>query len=258
MQKRQKRQVRLVNKFWRWIKNEATGERTLRLDGMITDDDFLAWMFDGKTATEFKDELNSGTGDISVWINSEGGDVFAAAKIYNMLKEYKGKVRVKIDSLAASAASVIAMAGDVIEISPVGMIMIHNPSSWVEGDSAEMKTAARMLDEVKESIINAYELKTHLPREQLAQMMDDETWIHAKKAVELGFADKIIGEENSKEEKSSPRDISSRRQVMNCLSNALKASSKPEAKKKIVKAASLRRHLELEVKRQWIRRNAKS
>ena len=234
-----------MSKFWRWIKNEATGERTLRLDGMITDDEFLSWIFDCKTATEFRDELNSGTGDISVWINSEGGDVFAAAKIYNMLKDYKGKVRIKIDSLAASAASVIAMAGDVVEISPVGMIMIHNPSTWAEGDSAEMKTAARMLDDVKESIINAYELKTHLPREQLAQMMDDETWIHAKKAVELGFADKIIGEEKSEEEKSSPRDISSRRQIMNCLSNALKASVKPEDKKKLVKVANLRRRLRL-------------
>lgn len=240
-----------MSKFWRWVKNETTGERTLRLEGMITDDDFIAWIFDCKTATEFRDELNSGTGDISVWINSEGGDVFAAAKIYNMLKEYKGKVTVKIDALAASAASVVAMAGDVIEISPVGMIMIHNPTTWAAGESEEMKTAARMLDEVKESIINAYELKTKLTREQLAQMMDDETWMHATKAVELGFADKIIGEEKSMEEETTtPRDISSRRQVMNCLSNALKASRKTENKetenkKKIVKVANLRRRLKL-------------
>ena len=240
-----------MSKFWNWIKNEETGERTLRLEGVITDDDFIAWIFYGKTAREFQEELNSGEGDISVWINSEGGDVFAATKIYNMLRAYRGKVTVKIDAIAASAATIVAMAGDVIEISPVGMMMIHNPSTYAEGDSAEMKIAAKMLDEVKETIINAYELKTKLPREQLAQMMDDETWIHSKKAVTLGFADKIIGEEKTFEENFLPEDtstrgISNRRQVKNCLSNAIKNLFDAKKKDKSgVKVANLRRHLDL-------------
>lgn len=239
-------------KFWNWAKDEDTGERILRLDGVITDDDFLAWGYDGKTAREFRNELNSGEGDITVWINSEGGDCFAAASIYNMLREYgntRGLVTIKIDAMAISAASVVAMAGDAVEISPVGMIMIHNPWSCAQGDAEEMKTAAKMLDEVKESIINAYELKTKLPRARLAKMMDDETWIHAHKAVELGFADKIIGAENQTTENFAARNISSRRQVMNCMMNAFKAKRETETQKadsdNYVDAAQLHKRLNL-------------
>lgn len=103
-------------------------------------------------------------GDITVWINSPGGDCIAAAQIYNMLMDYKGNVTVKIDGIAASAASVIAMAGNKVIVSPVSMIMIHNPATIAAGDTAEMQKAIAMLDEVKESIINAYEIKTGLSR----------------------------------------------------------------------------------------------
>ena len=216
-----------MNKFWQFARNE-TGERELRLDGVIIDDDFFAWLFGGETPNKFREELNSGEGDITVWINSEGGNTFAAAQIYNMLKDYRWKVTIKIDALAASAASVIAMAGDEVEISPVGMIMIHNPWLHTQGDAEEMKTAARFLEDVKESIINAYELKTKLSRKQLAQMMDDETWLHAQKAVDLGFADKIIGAENQTAGNFSARNISSRRQVMNCMAKAFKAKREAE------------------------------
>ena len=234
-----------MNKFWNWTKDVATGERVLRLEGMITDDDFWAWLTDGKTAKEFKEELNAGTGDITVWINSEGGDCFAAAQIYNALRDYRGKVTVKIDALAASAASVVAMAGDVIEISPVGLIMIHNPFSYTEGDAAEMRAAAYMLDEVKETAINAYELKTKLPRKKLAQMMDDETFMHAQAAIELGFADRIIGEAN---QQASQAKMSSRRQVMNSLATALKIARRDENNvlpKEDTDAEKLRRRLYL-------------
>lgn len=212
-------------KFWNWAKNEETGERILQLEGVIFDDDFLAWLCDGVSARAFRKELNSGEGDIIVRIHSEGGDCLAAAAIYTALKEYRGKVTVKIDGLAASAASIVAMAGDSVEISPVGMIMIHNPWTGAVGDSAEMKTVAKMLDDVKETIINAYEQKTKLPREQLAQLMDDETWFHAQKAIEYGFADKIIGDENP-----PSIEISSRRQIMNCMTSAIKAKLKAEKK----------------------------
>ena len=141
----------------------------------------------------FQKELDAGTGNITVWINSPGGDVFAAAQIYNMLMEYKGDVTVKVDALAASAASVIAMAGTLVLMSPVGMMMIHNPMTIAIGDSREMQKAGEMLDEVKESIMNAYEIKTGLSRARISHLMDAESWFNAKKAVELGFADGILG-----------------------------------------------------------------
>ena len=214
-----------MNKFWNWTKNEETGERELAIDRAIGGDNFVSWLFDEITPKNFREELNSGDGDIVVRINSEGGDVFAANEIYNMLKEYRGKVRVVIDAIAASAASIIAMAGDTVEISPVGMIIIHNPWTGTVGDADEFKAVANQLDSIKENIINAYELKTHLSRTKLAKMMDEETFIHARKAVELGFADKIIGEENFLETATND-SMSSRQQVMNCIMNAIKIKNK--------------------------------
>lgn len=182
----------MKRKFWNWIKNQdesGSVMRTLFLNGEISDE---TWYGDEVTPKLFKDELESGTGPISVWINSPGGDVFAAAQIYNMLMDYPYDVTVKIDGLAASAASVIVMAGTTVEMSPVAMMMIHNPATIAIGDSEEMKKAVKMLDEVKESIVNAYEIKTGLAREKISKLMDAESWFNAKKAVELGFADKIL------------------------------------------------------------------
>lgn len=143
----------------------------------------------------FRDELFSGEGPITVWINSPGGDCIAASQIYTMLMDYKGDVTVKIDGVAASAASVVAMAGTKVLIAPTALMMIHNPATAAFGDHVDMEKAIAMLDEVKESIINAYELKTGLSRVQLSHMMDDTTWMNAGKAVELGFADGILTDE---------------------------------------------------------------
>ena len=173
-------------------------ERILELNGTIAEE---SWFDDDVTPQLFKDELNSGTGDITVWINSPGGDCVAAAQIYNMLSNYKGKVTVKIDGIAASAASVIAMAGDTVLVSPVSMLMIHNPATIAWGDHAEMQKAMDMLSEVKESIINAYVLKTGLSRPKLSHLMDAETWMDANKAVELGFADEIMTRAKAEPEK---------------------------------------------------------
>lgn len=164
-------------------------ERTLYLNGTIAEE---SWYEDDVTPKLFKDELMSETGDITVFINSPGGDCVAAAQIYNMLMEYNGNVTVKIDGIAASAASVIAMAGTKVLMSPVSLMMIHNPLTVAIGDSEEMKKAIDMLSEVKESIINAYELKTGLSRAKLSHMMDSENWMNAQKALELGFADGIL------------------------------------------------------------------
>ncbi len=191
-----------TKKFWKWRNQAEAGtapeERTLFLNGTIAEE---SWFDDDVTPQLFKDELNAGNGDITVWINSPGGDCVAAAQIYNMLSNYKGKVTVKIDGIAASAASVIAMAGDTVLVSPVSMLMIHNPATIAWGDHAEMQKAIDMLSEVKESIINAYVLKTGLSRPKLSHLMDAETWMDANKAVELGFADEIMTRAKAEPEK---------------------------------------------------------
>lgn len=230
----------MAKKFWDWTRDKETGARELSITGAISGDDFLSWLFDDVTPKKFREELNSDEGDIILRINSEGGDCFAASEIYNMLKEYsdtRGLVTVRIDAIAASAASVIAMAGDWVEISPVGMIAIHNPWTITEGDAEEFKIAASQLESVKENIINAYKLKTKLPRDKLARMMDEETFIHARKAVDLGFADKIIGEDNTTVEETAKTveakssGISSRRQVTSGIMNAIRAKYRTATRK---------------------------
>ena len=212
----------MKRKFWNWIKNETEGSRTLFLSGEISDE---TWLGDEVTPKIFKDELNSGEGDITLWINSPGGCVFAAAQIYNMLMEYKGNVTVKIDSLAASAASVIAMAGTEVLMSPTSLMMVHNPLTVAIGDTEEMQKAIAMLNEVKESIINAYELKTGLRRNKISQLMDAETWLNAKKAMELGFADGILYDKSA-ENPEPEAMLFSRRAVTNSLLNKLKVAPK--------------------------------
>lgn len=212
-------------KFWNWVKNED-GSRTLYLDGAIAEE---SWLGDEVTPKQFKSELVSGEGDITIWINSPGGDVFAASQIYNMLMDYKGKVTVKIDGIAASAASVIAMAGGEVYMSPVSMLMIHNPMTIAIGDTVEMAKAIAMLDEVKESIINAYELKSGLTRTKISHLMDAESWFNAKKAVELKFADDIMftGESPTEVEVSDAL-IFSRQAVLNSTLEKLPKSEKPK------------------------------
>lgn len=173
--------------FWNWIKNE--NGRTLYLEGPIAEE---SWYGDEVTPKQFKAELMNEIGDITIWVNSPGGDVFAAAQIYNMLMDFPGKVTVKIDGIAASAASVIAMAGGEVLMSPVSCLMIHNPLALAFGDTVEMEKTIAMLNEVKESIISAYEIKSGLSRAKISRLMDNESWMNARKAVELGFADGIL------------------------------------------------------------------
>ena len=124
-----------------------------------------------------------------------------------MLKNYNGNVTVKIDGIAASAASVIAMAGTTVLMSPVSMLMIHNPATFAFGDAGEMQKAIEMLSEVKESIINAYELKTGMSRAKISHLMDSETWMNATKAVELGFADDILYRNSEEDEEEEELEI---------------------------------------------------
>jgi len=206
-----------VNKFWNWVRN-SDGGRTLYLNGTIAEE---SWFDDDVTPAAFKAELMAGEGDITVWINSPGGDCIAASQIYSMLMDYRGAVTVKIDGIAASAASVVAMAGTTILMAPTALMMVHNPLTVAIGDSEEMKKAIALLDEVKESIINAYEIKTGLSRARLSHLMDAETWLSAHKAVELGFADGLLF---AAQEDTPPEPASfafSRRAVTNSLLNKL-------------------------------------
>ena len=230
-----------MKKFWNWARDETVPDaRVLRLEGTIAEE---SWFDDDVTPALFKDELFSSTGPVTVWINSPGGDCVAAAQIYNMLMDYPGDVTVKVDGIAASAASVIAMAGTRVLMSPVSTMMIHNPLTVAMGDSDEMRRAIQMLDEVKESIINAYEIKTGLSRTRLSHLMDAETWMNANKALELGFCDEIMFGREEAEPEAEDSFLYSRRVVTNCLLDKLKARvPKPEPR---VKASDLEKRLAL-------------
>ncbi len=197
----------------------------MHLNGTIAEE---SWFDDDVTPQLFKDELMAGTGDVTVWINSPGGDCVAAAQIYNMLVEYPGSVTVKIDGIAASAASVIAMAGTRVLMSPVSMLMIHNPMTIAFGDSGEMQKAIEMLGSVKDSIINAYEIKTGLSRAKLSHLMDAETWMDANKAIELGFADEIMKRSGETEAMDTPNVsmLYSKASVVNSLMGKIAAKCK--------------------------------
>ncbi|MFJ5625440.1 head maturation protease, ClpP-related [Peribacillus loiseleuriae] len=188
-------------KFWNFVKNEATETQPesveLRIEGDIVDDNH-AWVYEwfgepSASPNAFKNELNNYSGqDLTVWIDSYGGSVFAGASIYNALKEHKGKITVKVDGKAMSAASVIAMAGDEILMSPVAIMMIHNPLTGVYGDMHDLRKTADVLDTVKDSIINAYLTKTNKSQEEISQLMDIETYMSANDAVSRGFADGVL------------------------------------------------------------------
>lgn len=195
-----------MKRFWNWLTPQETspnsdgGERVLRINGVIAEE---SWLDDEITPAVFASELNAGSGPVTIWLNSPGGDVVAAARIYNMLLDYPGKVTVNIDGIAASAASVIAMAASTVAMSPVSMLMIHNPATLAMGDKTELSRALDMLESVKDSIINAYQLKTGLSRAKLSKLMDMETWMDATAAIDLGFANEFL---TSKQAPAPDRD----------------------------------------------------
>lgn len=231
-----------MNKFWNFT-DTGDGTRTLWLCGSIADE---SWFDDDITPKAFREELSAGKGDVVVWINSPGGDCVAAAQIYNMLMDYPGNVTVKIDGIAASAASVIAMAGTQVLMSPTALMMIHNPLTVAIGDSEEMRKAIDMLSEVKESIINAYEIKTGLSRAKLSHLMDAETWMSAKKAIELGFADDLLFQSNEGTASIEDSFSFSRRAVTNSLLSKVNRKSAPQpAQKAGIPIADLEKRLDL-------------
>lgn len=221
-----------MRRFWNWVKNDDE-TRTLYLEGVIAEE---SWFADDVTPAMFKEELFSGDGPITLHINSPGGDCIAASQIYTMLMDYPHDVTVQIDGMAASAASVIAMAGTRVTMSPTSMMMIHNPFTIAQGDSAEMQKAVQLLDEVKESIINAYQIKTGQSRTKLSHLMDSETWMNAWKAKELGFCDEVLYAQGQSEPDMKVSGFSfARKTAAACLMNRVMASvPKPEPEKALV------------------------
>ena len=245
----ERRTIPKMKKFWNWkdqAEENASAERVLELYGTIAEE---SWFDDDVTPQMFKDELMSGSGPVTIWVNSPGGDCIAASQIYSMLMDYKGDVTVKIDGIAASAASVIAMAGTKVLMAPTALMMIHNPATAAFGDHVDMQKAIEMLDEVKESIINAYELRTGLSHAQLSHMMDDTTWMNAKKAIELGFADDLLKDEKLTAETESYAFSSKavERALINRISEKAKAQETKPAGRRVadLKAslASIRNYL---------------
>ena len=214
-----------MKRFWNWVRNDDE-TRTLYLNGVIAEE---SWFADDITPAMFKEELFAGSGPITLHISSPGGDCVAASQIYTMLMDYPHDVNVQIDGLAASAASVIAMAGTHVAMSPTSMMMIHNPFTVAMGDSSEMRKAIQLLDEVKESIINAYQIKTGLSRTKLAHLMDSETWMNAKKAVELGFCDEVLYTDSDLPDDDSPGFSYAEKSAANNLMNRVLASVKHAA-----------------------------
>lgn len=183
----------MPSKFWQ-VKNEVNGNSEILLYGPIAGES--SWWRDEVTPKNFAADLESlGGRDVTVRINSGGGDVFAAHAIHNQLVAYKGKVTVVIDGLAASAATIIAVAGDRIIMPSNALFMIHNPAIGLSDyyGADELLKAAEALNTIKGSIVAAYRKRCKASAEELAAMMDAETWMGAAECLEKGFVDEIQG-----------------------------------------------------------------
>lgn len=174
----------------------------------------------------------SPTEDVELNVASNGGDVFAASEIYTMLKNYQGNVTVNVQGIAASAASVITMAGDTVNISPTAQIMIHKAWENVQGNADDLAHESTVMDNIDQSIVAAYEAKTGMKQSDLLQLMSNETWLTAKQAVDKGFADSIMFvDEKQPQVVNSVSHIPSKKAINKFLNLIAKAESKPEPPK---------------------------
>lgn len=177
-----------MSKFWSW-NVEAAGDNELIIDGVIASE---SWWDDEVTPKMFREELGGHSGNITVRINSPGGDVFAGVAIYNMLNEHQGEVTVKVDGIAASIASLIAMAGDKIVMLPGSMMMVHNPWTFAAGNADDLEQVVESLKKCGESMVPIYVARTGQTEEKIKELLKAETWLTGEDAVELGFADEAV------------------------------------------------------------------
>lgn len=210
--------------------------KTIDIKGDVVDND-TAYFYDffglpSVSPNAVADVLNDGsTDDVTLNIASNGGDVFAASEIYTMLKDYAGAVNANVQGLAASAASVIAMAGDKVSISPTAQIMIHKASSGVQGNSDDMAHQADVLSKVDQSIASAYEAKTGMNQGDLLQLMTNETWLTAQDAVDKGFADEIMFVDDKQPQMVNTTSKIVPKAAVNKLLNLMSKAAKPAATK---------------------------
>lgn len=181
--------------FWRFVdaaKSES-GEAEVEFFGPISE---YSWWGDEVTPKTFKDQLYAAgkNGPVTVKVNSPGGEVFAAAAIRSILQDYPGRVTADIIGLAASAATVVVGGADVVKMRDTAMFMIHDPSTVAWGTIEDMRQVVTVLEQVKETILNGYQSRTKLGRDELAEMMRDETWMTASQAKEHGFVDEVVSE----------------------------------------------------------------
>ena len=197
-----------IKKFWNFANTAESEPAELILYGDIST---TSWWDDEITPRQFSDDLKAlgNVEEIIVRINSGGGDVFAANAIYTRLKDHKARITVKIDGWAASAATIIAMAGDSIEIPANGVFMIHDPKmgTWGYYSQEDFIKLSEELKVIKQSIINGYALKTGKTTEEIADLMSKETWYDGKQAVESGFCDKLMFEEIETQVENSSRVV---------------------------------------------------
>lgn len=242
-------------KFWNFTEQSAVEPVELEIKGDIVDDEdvWIYELFEVKAASPnlFRNELAKYKGrDITVRINSYGGNVWAAAGMYNALMDHKktgGKIVTRTDEKAMSAATIPFMAGDERKMGAVDIFMIHNPLTEVYGYASDLRKTADVLDEVKETIINAYQLGTGKSRAKISQLMDDESYMNARAAIKEGFATEMIGESDAKTEIT---DFAfNRNRVMNSTGEAMKrmvALQKPKNEPQDTKLVKAKLALEIE------------
>ena len=186
-----------------------------------------SWWNDSFSANDIDKALKSaGDNDLIINLNSPGGDAFDGIAIYNRLKRHKGKITVNVDGWAASAASIIAMAGDEVIMGLGSMMMIHEAWTVVFGTKTELRKEAEVLEELENGIINIYQTKANISQEEIRKKVDAETWMSAHTAVELGFADKVEGQEETEEVEI--RTDEEKEEILNELKNTVEPNEEPK------------------------------
>lgn len=222
-------QLQKVERKFETFYNEAANSTELTIYGIIGD----SWWEDSVSASDIDNALKSISGDIVININSPGGDAFDGISIFNRLKRHEGKVTIHVDGWACSAASVIAMAADELIMGLGSMLMIHEASNFVWGTKTDMRKEAEVLEELEEGIIDIYMTKANISREEIRQMVDDETWFSAKRAVEIGLANKAEGTDNNVPNEpnnivNSVLDLDQKMNIINELKNTLKPNNQQQ------------------------------
>lgn len=217
-------QLKEIPQKFNVVHNEETKTSEITIYGVIG----TSWYSDSFSASDMDSALNeAGDNDITIHLNSPGGDAFMGIAMYNRLKRHNGKVTIYVDGWACSAASIIAMAADVLIMGLGSMFMIHEASNLVWGTKTEMRKEADILDELEEGIIDIYMTKANVSREEIRAKVDAETWFSAKSAVEIGFANTAEGieQEESGTATNSVMSQEEKRNIMNELKGILKPNN---------------------------------